>query len=44
MPTAIDTVCATLPSDFPEPIRDFVVDGIKRRLDRLGAERGKHEE
>jgi serine/threonine-protein kinase HipA len=35
MPAAIDTVCACLPADFPEPIRDSIIGGIHQRLSHL---------
>jgi serine/threonine-protein kinase HipA len=37
MPGAIDTVCKDLPDNFPEPIRDSIVAGVNKRLERIGA-------
>jgi serine/threonine-protein kinase HipA len=37
MPGAIDTVCKVLPDNFPEPIRDSIVAGVNKCLERIGA-------
>lgn len=36
IPGAIESVCAELPGDFPEDIREAIVAGIKQRFERLG--------
>jgi len=36
MPGAIQTVCDNLPGDFPDALRDAIVNGIEQRLERIG--------
>ncbi|MGA8258906.1 MAG: type II toxin-antitoxin system HipA family toxin [Arenicellales bacterium] len=36
MPEAIQAVCDNLPDDFPDALRDAIIGGVERRLERIG--------